>query len=83
MKNPSYKNLIEIANQLYELGYSGVDLIKYFNKINNLNIDNKSEKILIFDKIKKDFRNEKIFILFILTFIFIRSNQSLENLSFM
>ena len=59
MKNLSYKNLIEIANQLYELGYSGVDLIKYFNKINNLNIDNKSEKILIFDKIKKDFEMRK------------------------
>jgi DNA polymerase III delta prime subunit len=41
-------------------------------------------KLLIhFHKVKTEFRNEKIFMSFILSFFFIRSNASLENISFM
>jgi hypothetical protein len=43
----------------------------------------KYQMLLVFNKIKKDFRNEKIFILFILNFILLRSNYDLENISFM
>jgi hypothetical protein len=39
--------------------------------------------ILLFNKVKKDFRNEKLFILFMLNFILLRSEYDLENISFM
>lgn len=83
IKNPSYTSLIDISENLYEHGYAGIDLIKYFNNSDQLPKDKLAEKIIVFDKIKKDFRNEKLFILFILTFIFLRSDECLENLSFM
>ena len=43
----------------------------------------KYELLIHFHKVKSEFRNEKIFMTFILTFFFIRSNSNLENISFM
>jgi hypothetical protein len=45
--------------------------------------DKKCELILTFNKTRKEFRNEKILILFILNFVFLSSELSLENISFM
>ena len=75
--------MIIISSKIYEMGYSGKDIIEYIHKNKLLNEVNNAEKVLVFDKIKKDFRNEKLFILFILNFLFIRSNDALENVSFM
>lgn len=44
----------------------------------------KKYKLLIhFHKVKAEFRNEKLFMTFILSFLFVRSNTDLENISFM
>ena len=43
----------------------------------------KYELLIHFHKVKSEFRNEKIFMTFILTFFFIRSKSDLENISFM
>jgi len=43
----------------------------------------KYELLIHFHKVKAEFRNEKIFMTFILSFFFIRSNAALENISFM
>jgi hypothetical protein len=39
--------------------------------------------MVVFNKIKKDFRNEKLLMLFILNFFLFRSESTLENISFM
>ena len=49
----------------------------------NFTQEKRYELILTFNKIRKEFRNEKILILFILNFIFLSSDVSLENISFM
>ena len=46
-------------------------------------IEKKYEFLVCFNKIKKEFRNEKIIMLFILNFLFLSSELSLENISFM
>jgi len=43
----------------------------------------KYELLIHFHKVKAEFRNEKIFMTFILYFFFVRSNTDLENISFM
>jgi hypothetical protein len=43
----------------------------------------KYELLIHFHKVKAEFRNEKIFMTFILSYFFIRSNAALENISFM
>jgi hypothetical protein len=78
-----YEPLMDLANKLYEKGYSGLDLMSYINSSREIDDLKKYQMLLVFNKIKKDFRNEKIFILFILNFLLLRSNYDLENISFM
>jgi DNA polymerase III delta prime subunit len=77
-------NLFDLSIQLYEKGYSGLDLINYIEKDTMMmEAERKFHILLFFQKIKKDFRNEKLFILFILQFLLFRSEKDLENISFM
>ena len=78
----NYIELCKLAEKLYNKAYSGLDLVNY---IENKLLDDKNKfKILItFQKIKKEFRNEKTCILYLLNYIFFRSNYILENISFM
>ncbi len=50
------------------------------NKITN---EKKYELLITYNKVRKEFRNEKLLILFILNFLFLSSELSLENISFM
>ena len=78
-----YTQLVDMSVKLYEKGYSGLDLINYIE--NNKDIDPLKiyQMLLVLNKIKKEFRNEKLFILFILNFMLLRSDYDLENISFM
>jgi len=84
----NHTELITLSTKLYEKGYSGLDLIQLFEKPSNLKIPNLTENkryelLFAFNKIRKEFRNEKIFIMFILNFVFLSLDDSLENISFM
>ena len=86
----NYKNIEDLmlfCVKLYEKGYSGLDILSLLenNKFleNEISIQRRYELLLAFNKIKKEFRNEKLLILFILNFIFLSSELSLENISFM
>lgn len=78
IKEKSTKDLICFADKMYEKGYSGKDLLTYIERDTTINPDKKSIFLLTFHKAKKDFRDEKLFILFIL----IRCNNVLENVPF-
>ena len=71
-------DMLLFANKMYEKGYSGRDLLIYIDKCQTIAPRKKTSMLLFFHKVKKDFRNEKLFILFML----IRSNNVLENVSF-
>jgi len=81
----THEKLINHTTKLYEKGYSGLDLIEYIekNEINNVTEIKKYELLFTFNKIRKEFRNEKILILFILNFVFLSLECNLENISFM
>ena len=84
----NHEELIILSTKLYEKGYSGLDLIQLLEKPSNLKIPNLTENkryelLFAFNKIRKEFRNEKIFIMFILNFVFLSLDDSLENISFM
>jgi len=78
--------LILFSEKLYEKGYSGLDLI-YLLENNLLLIkftdEKKYELLFGFNKVKKELRNEKLLIMFILNFVYLSLNYSLENISFM
>jgi hypothetical protein len=50
---------------------------------NILSLEKKYELLFAFNKVRKEFRNEKILILFILNFIFLDNTFVLENITFM
>lgn len=75
------REMIEFTTTLYEKGYSGLDLINYIEKNKDIEDIHKIRLLISFHKVKHDFMNEKLFILFILTYI--RFNDDLENISFM
>ena len=79
--------LMKKSIKIYEKGYSGIDIINLLETTNLfqefLPNNKKYELLIAFNKVRKEFRNEKLLILFILNFVFLSSNLSLENISFM
>jgi len=78
--------LLNLVSKLYEKGYSGLDLIEILEDPKNcthLSFTKRYELLLAFNKVRKEIRNEKILIHFILHFIYIDTNETFINMSFM
>ena len=73
----SLKKNIDFSEELYDRGYSCLDLLEY-TKQNN--ITNKETFLFYFEIIRKEFRNEKNLMFMFLYFLFLRKNIYLENL---
>ena len=72
MKNLKLQNIIkllELSNDLYNKGYSCLDLINMIENDENLEINKKYKILCYFNKIKSELRNEKL-LLFIILYIF-------------
>jgi replication-associated recombination protein RarA len=86
-KKININELMIICTKLYEKSYSGMDILQLLenNKFleNVMSIERRYELLFSFNKVRKEFRNEKLLLLFMLNFIFLSSNLSLENISFM
>lgn len=86
-KKFSQEDLVPTSIKLYEKGYSGIDLIYLLENStlfkNTIPNDKRYEMLFAFHKIKKEFRNEKILMMFILNFLFLHADFNLENISFM
>ena len=81
-------DLIRFSTKLYEKGYSALDLIKLLEdqnsfKVENINVEKRYELLVAFNKVKKEFRNEKLLMLFIMNFAFLDIETNLDNISFM
>ena len=56
-----------------------IEMPKFMELITN---EKRYELLIAFNKVRKEFRNEKLTILFILNFLFLNPEMSLENISF-
>lgn len=81
--DPSCSELISLASCLYEKGYSGIDILRYIESDTSVSEERKTTALLAFDKVKRDFRNEKLYMIFILNYWLARSDEDLENLVIM
>ena len=81
------EGLTTISTKLYEKGYSGIDIINLLENQTTIftSLTNKKicELLFTFHKVRTELRNEKLLILFILNFLFLSLEYSLENISFM
>jgi len=86
-KKITLEQLIALCTKLYEKGYSGLDIIQLLENHkfleSTLTMEKRYELLIAFNRVRKEFRNEKLLILFILNFVFLNSELSLENISFM
>jgi len=74
----------KLSMKLYEKGYSGLDLIYVLeNDIIPFNEKKKFELLFIFQKVRSEIRNEKLFMLFILNFMFVDTTFSLDKMNFL
>jgi DNA polymerase III delta prime subunit len=86
-KKITLEELMAFCTKLYEKGYSGLDIIQLLENHKfleaTLSVEKRYEMLIAFNRVRKEFRNEKLLILFILNFVFLSSEVSLENISFM
>lgn len=78
-----YTKILDLSVLLYEHGYSALDIIDFIHAYPKMNELKRYELIIMFDKVRKEFRNDKLLILYLLHFIVFRCKMSLENISFM
>ena len=77
----NFQNIIsckEFVDKLYEKGYNGLDILDYIEH-SKTTTKNKFLYLIYFDKIRGEFRNEKLFML-IINLFFMRKNLNLENI---
>ena len=83
-QNISEIDLQVFVTKLYEKAYNALDLIQLIDDGQlDLTIEKKYELLIAFNKVRKEFRNEKLLLMFILNFVFIDKETKLENISFM
>lgn len=84
LKEITHIDLVNLVCHLYESGYSCIDVIEWIKKeCNTCHEKEKSAIILVFYKIKSEYRSEKLLMLYILDFAFLRQNKDIKNIGFM
>ena len=78
------KDVIQLVTKLYEKAYNALDIINLI-EMGTFDITElrRYELLIAFNKFRKEFRNEKLLMMFIINFTFLDKNISLENISFM
>jgi hypothetical protein len=84
---PTCIELMRLSETVTERGYSALDLIQILEEHTNACDDEDArftnyELLMAFNGVKREFRNEKLLILFILYFIVFRSEIDLKNITF-
>jgi DNA polymerase III delta prime subunit len=75
------KTINNYSQYFYENGVTCLDLINNYKKQNIDSEHDKSELLIIFDKIRTEFRYEKLLMLLILKIIFFRSKDDLKSIT--
>ena len=73
----------DVSVTLYENGFSCIDLMNYIAQSDNWDCYNKANIQMCFNKIKAEFRCEKMLMMYMLNFVFLRENTDLHEISFM
>jgi DNA polymerase III delta prime subunit len=78
----SEKDLILFVTKLYEKAYNALDIIKLLeNGFFKLTMEKRYELLIAFNKVRKEFRSEKLLLLFIFNFVFLDKQMNLETIT--
>lgn len=73
IENQNHEYYFEKSNEIYEFGYSCIDLMNYIEK--NCDSSSKALFFMCFHKVKSQFKCEKLLLLYMLDFMFIREDK--------
>uniref|UniRef100_A0A6C0E1D7 Replication factor C small subunit n=1 Tax=viral metagenome TaxID=1070528 RepID=A0A6C0E1D7_9ZZZZ len=81
----THNELLCFTSKLYEKGYHAMHLMELLenNKIPDINDKKKYELLIAFNRVRKEIRNEKLLMLFILNFVYVDPIYALGNISFL
>jgi DNA polymerase III delta prime subunit len=75
-------DLLVFIVKLYEKAYSALDIIQLVEEGQyELTLEKRYELLIAFNKMKKEFRNEKLLMLFVFNFVFLDKEKGLEGIS--
>jgi hypothetical protein len=75
----THVDIVNASGELYENGYSGLDLIKYINQTKQFD-DKKTSAIgVCFNIIKSEYRCENLLLLYMLDYIYLRSKTDIKS----
>ena len=77
----THTQLVDLANEWYEKGYSCLDLIHWIENTPRITQSDRANYCMCFDKVKSEFRCEKLLLLYLFDFLFLRSNKEIKNIS--
>jgi len=75
----THNELITVSCQLYEEGYSGLDLIEYIEHSHLFDNKKMSAIPLCFNIIKSEYRCDKLLMLYMLDYIYLRSETDIKS----
>ena len=78
-----HEDLQLFVTKLYEKAYNALDIIKLIEDgCFSMDEHKRYELLIAFNKIKKEIRNEKLLLIFVINFTFLDNKLSLENVTF-
>jgi hypothetical protein len=78
-----HKEMIDLVSCLYENGFSCLDLVEWFKNRSAMDPKLVSSIVLCFHKIRGEYRCEKLLMMYLLDYAFLRKNKDLKNIGFM
>lgn len=74
-----HMEVMRFSEDLYNEGLSCLDFIDWINYSDTIEKRKKNEIILCFNTIKSEFRSEKLLLLYLMDFLYLRSNAGLKS----
>lgn len=78
VETATHMDYANLSSEIYEKGLSCLDLIEWLKNTDMFDDLEKSAAYMCFDKIKAEFRNEKLLLLYMFDFLFLRSTKDLK-----
>jgi hypothetical protein len=78
-----YKWFMQLSNRLYEAGISCLDVLQFLEEDAATLAKDLFRVQFVFHKIKSEFRCEKMLMMYLFDYMFLRSDRSLKNVSFL
>uniref|UniRef100_A0A6C0I3R7 AAA+ ATPase domain-containing protein n=1 Tax=viral metagenome TaxID=1070528 RepID=A0A6C0I3R7_9ZZZZ len=72
-------HLTDIIAEWYEMGYSCIDLVDWVQDSERFDAKEKASFYVCFDKIRTEFRCEKLLLLYLLDYLFLRLDKDVKN----